>query len=96
MRTVARGFSALLHGDPGCPQELRPCVVGFGYPEWDAAFSEGDPFRSRLIVAGASWSGGQHTLYGMIWAIDADAFAAVEADATAVIEGARLPAGVSQ
>jgi hypothetical protein len=88
--------AAAENGDPDCPQELRPCVVEFGYPEWDAAFSEGGPFRSRLIVAKAGWSGGQHTLYGMIWAIDADAFAAVEADATAVIEGARLPAGVSQ
>jgi hypothetical protein len=82
------------NSDPDCPAELRPCVVEFGYPEWDGAFTEGGPFRSRLVIAKAAWSGGQHTLYAMLWATSADAFASFEAHAMALVEGARLPAGV--
>jgi len=90
----ARAAGAV-NADPGCPAEIQPCVVEFGYPEWDGAFGEGGPFRSRLVIAKAAWSGGQHTLYAMTWASTADNFAAIEAEAMAIIEGARLPPGVA-
>ena len=82
------------NSDPNCPAEIQPCVVEFGYPEWDGAFVEGEQFRSRLVIVKAAWSGGQHTLYAMLWATSADAFAAFEAQAMGIVEGARLPAGV--
>jgi hypothetical protein len=33
-------------------------------------------------------------LYALIWAVNEDAFAAIQADAMQMIEGARLPPGV--
>jgi len=83
-----------VNGDPGCPDEYKPCVVEFGYPEWDAAFSEGGPFRDRLFIAPATWGGQPHTVYAMIWADDDAAFEKVEAAATEMVRGVRFPEGV--
>ncbi len=80
--------------DPDCPTELQPCIVEFGYPEWDGAYNEGGPFRDRLFVAPATWGGQPHTVYAMITGNDAAAFAKYEAAATAMVAGTQLPAGV--
>ena len=83
--------------DPDCPVDLRPCVGLFSYPEWgDGFFSEGGPFRLRLIAAEATWGGQTHAVYALIDAADKDVFAAVGPDMMTIIEGARLPLGVSQ
>ena len=86
---------AAKNSDEGCPLELRPCVIEFGYKEWDGVFAEGGPFRDRLVIANATWGGTQHAIYALIWAVNSGAFAAIEADAMPVIQGARLPAGVT-
>lgn len=79
--------------DAGCPAEIQPCIVEFGYPEWDGAFSEGGPFHSRLVIAKATWGGASHAVYAMFWADDSS-YDADAAKAQAIVEGARLPAGV--
>jgi hypothetical protein len=79
------------NSDPDCPAELLPCVSLFGYPEWDGAFVEGGPARDRLVIAKATWGGTPHTVFALIWAVDEDNFAAIQADAMQMIEGARLP-----
>jgi hypothetical protein len=79
--------------DPNCPTEIQPCILEFGYPEWDGAFGEGGPFRSRLVIAKATWGGATHAVYAMFWADDSS-YEADAAKAQAIVEGARLPAGV--
>ena len=80
--------------DPDCPKELQPCIVEFGYPEWDGAFAEGGPFHSRFVIAKATWGGEIHAVYAMFWA-DESSYTADAAKAQAIVEGARLPAGVA-
>lgn len=83
--------------DPGCPAELQPCVGLFSYPEWgDGIFSEGGPFHLRLVAAEATWGGQTHAVYAMIDAADEAAFAAMAPGMMEIIEGARLPLGVTQ
>jgi hypothetical protein len=79
--------------DPGCPVELRPCAVDFGYPEWDGAFSEGGPFHSRLLWANATWGGAHHTVYLMFWAMDPN-YGEMIGDVQAIIDSIQLPEGV--
>ena len=83
-----------INQDPECPMEIRPCIVEFGYPEWDGAFSEGNPFHSRFVIAKATWGGVSHAVYAMFWADGESFFEADAAKAQAIVEGARLPAGV--
>jgi hypothetical protein len=90
---VYRRAADAINQDPGCPAEIQPCIVEFGYPEWDGAFSEGGPFHSRLVIANATWGGQTHAVYAMFWADDSS-FDTDAAKAQAVVEGARLPAGV--
>jgi hypothetical protein len=82
--------------DPGCPAEVSPCVGLFGFPQWEGFFSEGGPFHLRLIMAQATWGGEEHVIYAMIDAASEDAFAAMAPASVAIIEGARLPLGISQ
>ncbi len=83
--------------DPGCPADGQPCVGLFSYPEWGGGFfSEGGPFHLRLILTDATWGGEEHVIYAMIDAANEEAFAAISPAAMAIIEGARLPPGVSQ
>lgn len=78
---------------PDCPTEIRPCVAEFGYPEWDGAFAEGDPFHSRLIVADATWGGEPHSIYVMFWATG-PAYEELVDEVDDVISSVRLPEGV--
>jgi hypothetical protein len=80
---------------PDCPAELLPCVSLFGYPEWDGAFSEGGPARDRLVLAKATWGGTPHAIYALVWAVNEESFAEIQANAMQMIEGARLPYGVT-
>ena len=80
--------------DPDCPAELRPCVGLFGFPQWDGFFSEGGPFHLRLIAASARWGGQEHVIYAMIDAGTEEAWTAFGSEASAIIDGARLPLGV--
>lgn len=82
--------------DPGCPADGRPCVGLFGFPQWDGFYSQGGPFRLRLTAADATWGGQPHVIYAMTEAADESSFAAVGPIAKDIIEGARLPLGVSQ
>jgi hypothetical protein len=83
--------------DPDCPVDLRPCVGLFSYPEWgDGFFSEGGPFHLRLVAAEASWGGQTHAVYAMLDAADDATFQAIAPAMMAIIEGARLPLGVTQ
>jgi hypothetical protein len=83
--------------DEGCPVEIRPCVDLLKFPQWgDEFYGVAGPFHVRIIAADASWGGQDHAVYAVIDADDDDAFAALEPDATKMIEGARLPLGVGQ
>jgi hypothetical protein len=90
---VYRRAADAINQDPDCPKELQPCIVEFGYPEWDGVFAEGGPFHSRLVIAKATWGGEIHAVYAMFWADDSS-YDADGAKAQAIVEGARLPAGV--
>jgi hypothetical protein len=90
---VYRRAADAINQDPGCPTELQPCIMEFGYPEWDGYFGEGGPFHSRLVIAKATWGGEIHAVYAMFWADDTS-YVADAAKAQAVVDGARLPAGV--
>jgi hypothetical protein len=82
--------------DPECPEELRPCVGLFGFPQWDGFFSEGGPFRLRLIAADAMWGGRPHVIYAIVAGPDEDAFAEFVPASMTMIDGAELPIGVRQ
>ena len=83
--------------DPDCPADVRPCVGLFSFPEWGGSFfSNGGPFRMRLIAADATWGGEDHVIYAVINADNEGIFEAFSPVATPIIESARLPPGVSQ
>ena len=79
--------------DPDCPEEIRPCIVELGYPEWDTAFGEGSPFHSRIVIAKATWGGQEHAVYAILWA-EEGSYDEVAETAIAIINGAQLPDGV--
>ena len=86
-----------MNTDPDCPTDVQPCVGLFGFPEWGGGFfSNGGPFRMRLIATDATWGGEEHVIYAVINSADEETFEAFSPVATAMIESARLPPGVSQ
>lgn len=83
--------------DEDCPAELRPCVGFLSFPQWDGEFfSEGGPFHLRLVAADATWGGEPHAVYALIDTMSDAVFAELAPVATKMIEGARLPEGVTQ
>jgi len=79
--------------DASVGTEIQPCSFAFGYPEWDAAFGEGGPFHSRLVMANATWGGVPHSIYVMFWATDPNYGDMIE-QVQAVIDSVQLPEGV--
>ena len=81
--------------DEGCPAEIRPCVNLLSFPQWEPeVYGVAGPFHVRMLAADATWGGQSHGVYAVIDADDDHAFAGIEPAAAAMIEGARLPAGV--
>ncbi len=89
--------SKAVNVDKECPAEHQPCVGLVSFPQWEGGFySQGGPFHVRLVALDATWGGESHGVYAVIDAMNETVFDELAPAATEMIEGARLPAGVSQ
>jgi hypothetical protein len=81
--------------DPDCPDELKPCVGLFGFPQWDGYYGVGGPFHIRIIALDAVWGDKPHGVYAVIDADTDKAYDGIAATSMKIVEGARLPEGVT-